>query len=95
MRKVYAGVAEPDSGVRRRQNHVGAGLIVGRVLDGSHQVLGNHAQGLESPDVADRIGALIRRPHRRPLRAQAFREGQGGERFQGVAEDVEPGRGGH
>ena len=38
VRQVHAGVAEADARVGRRQQHLGARLIIGRILHGAHQV---------------------------------------------------------
>ena len=36
--QVHAGIAEADTGVRRRQNHLRARLVVAGIVDGSHEV---------------------------------------------------------
>ena len=93
VRQVHAGVAEADARVRRRQQHVRARLVVRGVVDGAHQILIHHPQRLHRPDVADRVRPLIRRPHRRTIGHRPLGVRHRGERFDGVAQDVEPGRG--
>jgi hypothetical protein len=47
MRQVHASVAESDAGVRGSQDHVGAGVVVGRIFHRSHQVSGHHTHSVE------------------------------------------------
>ena len=61
MRQVHAGIAEADAGIRRGEQHLGARLVVGGVLDGAHEVAGHHPQRLQRPDVADGIRPLVGR----------------------------------
>ena len=68
VRQMHTGIAEADAGIRRRQNHLLARLVVGRIFDGANKVLGDHAQRLQRPDIADRIRALVGRTQRRARR---------------------------
>ena len=47
MRQVHAGVAEADAGVRGGQQHVGARLVVARIVDRAHQKPIDHPQRLQ------------------------------------------------
>ena len=95
MRKVDARITETNTGVRRRQNHLRARLIVTRVVECAEQIVRDDMQGRERPDIADRIRALVRRTKSRPVwtRSRGVREGR--ERFDRVAENVEPRRCSH
>ena len=45
--KMDTGVAESDTRIRRRQDHLLARLVVGRILDGADEVLRDHPQRLQ------------------------------------------------
>ena len=93
VRQVHARVPEPHAGVRRRQQHVRARLIVCRILDRAHEELRDHPQRLHRPDVAHRVRSLIRRPQRRALRPRPAGERHRGIRLDRVAQDVQAARG--
>ena len=92
VRQVHAGIAKPDAGIRRGQQHVGARLIVARVVHRANDELRHHAECLQRPDVADRIRPLVGRTQRRPIGQRAPGERQRRERLDGVAQDVEAAR---
>ena len=68
MRQMNAGIAEPNARIRRRQHHLGARLVVGRVRHRAAQILRHHAQRFQTPDVADRVRSLIGRAQNGPIR---------------------------
>ena len=90
--KMDAGVAETDPRHGGGQQHLAAGFVVGGVGDGAGEKLVDDFEGPQRPDVADRVGALVGRPLDRTGRSRALVVGEGGVRFEGVTEDVEPRR---
>ena len=67
MRQMHSGVSKSDPRVGSRQQHVGAGFLVGWIVDGANDILRHHSQSLQRPHVADRIRALIGRANRGPI----------------------------
>ena len=61
VRQMHTGITKPDSRIGSGEHHLCACLVVGWIFERSGEKLGYHPQGLEGPDVADRIRALIRR----------------------------------
>ena len=92
VRQVDARVAEPDARVRRGKRHQLPSLVVRRVVDDPWQRLGDHLDRPARPDVAERVGALVRRSQVGPLGRGPAVERDRGVRLQGVREDIEPRR---
>ena len=90
VRQMAARVAEANTGEGRREHHLASGVLIVGVVGGPDQVVGDHLDGARRPDVADRIGALIRGTEAWVLRRVALAEGQGGVGLEAVAEHVEP-----
>ena len=95
MWQVNAGIAEADSGVASGQKHIGTRFVVGRVFHRTDYEAGDHPQGLERPDVADRIRALIRRPQQWTLGKWPLGERNRRVGLNGVAQNVQSARGCH
>ena len=95
VRQMHAGVAKSDSGVSGSQHHIGAGLVIGRIFYGAHQVSRDHAQGLQRPHITDGIRSLIRGPRQRAIRQGAIRVRQCRVGLDCVAQNVKTCRGGH
>lgn len=89
-----AGVAEPDAGQSRGQEHLGLGLEVVRVADGAGQVLDGAAQGLQRENVGNRVGSLVGGPVDGVGGARgALVVRDGGPGLERVAEDIQTRRG--
>ena len=93
MGQVAAGVAEADAGHRGGEQHLAAGVVVVRVVDGADDVLRHHLDGPGGPDVADRVRALVSGSQSGVGRGLPAAEGHGGVGLEAVAEDVEAGAG--
>ncbi len=94
VRQVDPGVAEADPGVGGGQQHLAASLVVVRVLDRADHRPAHHLDRPGRPDVADRVRALVGGSQLGIVRGGPLVEGQRGQRFDGVGEDIEAGAGG-
>src|SRR5690348_3100542 len=87
---MHPRITESNSGIGRSEQHVRPCLVVRGVRDGTENVPRNHAQSLERPNVADRIGALVSRAQCRPLRECALMERYSRVGLDCMAENVQP-----
>ncbi|MDF3041980.1 MAG: hypothetical protein K0Q71_4686 [Thermomicrobiales bacterium] len=95
VRQVDPGVAKPDAGVGRGQEHVAARLVIAGVGDGAGDSAGHHLHGFRGPDVRDGIGALVSGAQTGVLGSGAIVVGQRGEGLHRVGEDIQSGTGRH
>ena len=87
--QVHARVAESDAGEGRRQEHRSACLVIRRVSRRPDQIARDHLDRPPGPDVADRVGPLVRRPLGGTVRGGPLAKRQGGQRFDGMAQNVQ------
>ncbi len=92
MREMHARIPETDTGIRRREQHLRARFVIGRVSDRADEILRYHAQCLDRPHVANRIRPLVCRPHLRAVRHRPSGERHRRKRFDRVTQDVESAR---
>jgi hypothetical protein len=91
MGKGAPGIPKAESSVGCGEKHATTGLIIRRVLKSTDEVCGHHAEGLDGPDVADRIRSLVGRAKDRSFRAGTPVEGEGRVRLDGMGENIESG----
>ena len=92
VRQVHARVSESDAGIGSRQQHLRPRLAVSGSSHGPRQVLGDHPQRLQRPDIADRVRPLIRRAQSRPFGPAPAGVRHRGVGFDGMAQHVQPRR---
>ena len=89
MRQMAAGIAEGDAGKRRRIHHLGSRLLVGRIVDRTHQIFADEVQRFEGDHIAKGIRALRRRTLSSARRTRAARVRNIGERLERVRHRIE------